>query len=267
MEIDTAQGYILCLQKARELCQETPDTRRQILGGLGELICSYIDPLTASDSADIRLVRLSVEALLTLNTFLSHPSSSAPPRTSRDNLISSAALINNVVDVLLDDLTSLMGQGEVWKSRARTFKASVIRILLWIWRNHPDRDPDYYWQCHELFISSCRLWTPLEKEVDLCKTWNFDSGEKPLTADDLKGVIECAEWVLSGTLFTVLGFDGNSQPIRIETSACIIRSADVGINRLYAHFGRHAEWQYHLYDFYEDSVSCSRSIHREDGML
>ncbi|KIO15932.1 hypothetical protein M407DRAFT_34443 [Tulasnella calospora MUT 4182] len=253
-ELDAAQGYTVCLKRARKLCQKD-ELGPGILDGLGEMIWSYIDPLTASGPADNRLVRLSVEALLTFKTLLpSHPSGSATPSTSSgeltssgDAVVSSAALIDTVVDVLLDDLTFPTSQYVKWKSRGRTFKACIIRILLWIWRNHSDRNLGYSKERRKLFTSSCRLWAPLEKEVEFSKTGSFDDEDKSLTPDDLKGVIEFAEWVKTETLNTT--YVEGRRIKRTKTFTFTVRGADVGISRLFAHFDRRADWEYHLYDF------------------
>ncbi|KAG8963874.1 hypothetical protein FRC00_004674 [Tulasnella sp. 408] len=139
-------------------------------------------------------------------------------------------------------------------------------MLLWIWRNHRDRKP-YVWDHRRLFTSSCRLWAPLEKEVAFSKIESFNEEDRPLTPDDLKTVIEFAIWVQGETLSAIVDVDEDDEPIHLESSAFILHNADVGINRLYAHFDRRAEWKYHLYDFHEDRVSCSRSIYGEDRML
>ncbi|KAG8912480.1 hypothetical protein FRC01_005082 [Tulasnella sp. 417] len=202
--------------------------------------------------------------LLESRTFLSsEPSRSGTPSTSRNGLISSAALIDTVADVLIDDLTSLTGQDEKWKSKGRTFKACIIRMLLWIWRNHPYRNPSD-WKRSEFLASSCRLWAPLEKEVGFSTTGSFGDEDKPLTPDDLKGVAEFAQWVQTQTLDQDYIKDREFK--RIRTSNFIVSGADVGINRLYAHFDRRAEWDYHLYDFHKKIPPCSRSIYTEDGM-
>ncbi|KAG8921731.1 hypothetical protein FRC01_000100 [Tulasnella sp. 417] len=266
-ERNAVGGYIVCLQRARELCQNDDEQDPKILSGLGELIWSYIDSLTTSGSTDILLVRFLVEVLLTFKAFLpSQPSSSATPSPPSYGLIPFPELIETVVDVLLDDLTSLTSQDEKWKSRGRTFKACVIRILLCIWRNHPYRDFGY-WDRSQIFVSWCQLWAPLEDQVNFAKNGSFNSEEKPLTPDDLKGVLELAEWALSKILWEIRDFDENSAPIHIETSAFIVRCADMGINRLYAHFDRYAEWKYHLYDPHQAHMPCSRSVYRDDTML
>ncbi|KAG8921732.1 hypothetical protein FRC01_000101 [Tulasnella sp. 417] len=265
-EPNAAQGYTVCLQRARELGVRLFSMGPAGLDGIGQLIWSYIDHLTTSGSTDLRAVRLSVETLLTLSAFLStRPAGSAAPSTSSDKLISSGDLIDAVVDVLLDDLTSLTSRNEKWKSRGRTFKACVIRILLWIWRNHPDRDPDSL-RRRSFFTSSCQLWAPLEKEVVLSKTGSFRDEDKPLTPDDLKGVAEFAQWVQTQTL-SIYYYTEDGELKYIETSAFIVSGADVGINRLYADFDRRGEWDYHLYEFHEEVESCSRSAYMEDRML
>ncbi|KAG8916898.1 hypothetical protein FRC01_002800, partial [Tulasnella sp. 417] len=264
-ERHAAQGYTVCLQTARQLSPKPVFLEWEGLDGLGQLIWSYIDQLATSGSTEIRLVKLSVEALLTLRTFLSSkPSSSGTPRTWRNGLISSAALIDTVVDVLIDDLTSLTSQNVTWKSKGRTFKACIIRMLLWIWRNHRNRNPSDQ-KRREFFASSCRLWAPLEKEVSFSKTGSFGDEDKPLTPDDLKGVAEFAQWVQTQTLDRHSTEDYEDYKL-IQMSNFIVLGADVGINRLYAHFDRHAAWDYHLHGFPREVALCSRSAYTEDGM-
>ncbi|KAG8920983.1 hypothetical protein FRC01_000494 [Tulasnella sp. 417] len=264
-ELNAAQGFAISIQRARELYQTNRVIDLLVFYGLGDLIWSYIDHLTTSGSTEIRLVKLSVEALLTFTTFLPpQPHDSDPPSAPGDELTSSRALIDTIADVLLDDLSRFTNHFGDWKSRARTFKACIIRIFLWIWRNDPhrnsgDHDPD------KLLVSSCRLWAPLEKEVDFSKTGTFDAEDKPLTPDDLKGVAEFTQWVQTHTLSQIKVEDYHLK--RIQTFNFIVPGADVGINRLYAHFDHRAEWDYHLYDFHEEVVSCSRSVYAEDGML
>ncbi|KAG8911433.1 hypothetical protein FRC01_005716, partial [Tulasnella sp. 417] len=265
-ELNAAEGFAICLQRARELCQNDSDLPAWIVRGLGDLIWSYIDHLATSGSTEIRLVKLSIEALLTFRTFLSSgPSSSGTPSTSSDEMISSAVLIDTIADVLIGDLTCLTSQDREWKSKGRTFKACIIRTLLWIWRNHPDRNPDNR-KSSRFFESSCRLWAPLEKEVSFSKTGSFGDEDKPLTRDDLKGVAEFAEWARSQAIVQ-WRWEFPSLIQNRPTSAFIMRNADVGINRLYAHFDHGAEWDYHLYNFHEEIASCSRSAYTEDGML
>ncbi|KAG8935111.1 hypothetical protein FRC00_011408, partial [Tulasnella sp. 408] len=246
--------------KATDEGSEYGSTIRQ---GLWDLIWSYIDPLTTSSSTDIRLVRLSAEALLTFKTFLpSHSSSSATRSRSSDTLIEPARLIDTAVDILLDDLTSLTSFGEKWRSTGRTFKACVIRILLWIGRNHPHRNPKYSPQRRKLFIASCRLWDLLEKEVHFSKTGSFGAEDKPLMPDDLKGIVDFAEWVQTQTQS-----DTPYLPADVTKCTFIGNNADVGINRLYTHLDRQVDWGYHFYGLHEDSATCSRSVYKEDRML
>ncbi|KAG8927733.1 hypothetical protein FRC01_007006 [Tulasnella sp. 417] len=267
-EYNVVMGYIVCLRRARELCQRDTSTVNgwNILFGLGELIWSYIDPLTTSAPTDIRL-RLSVEVILTFKTFIpSHQSSSVTPVTSTGSRIPSATLIDAVAGLLLDDLTSLPNLGDKHEQRGRTFKACIIRIFLWIWKNNPDRNLGLE-EPYKLLTSSCRLWAPLENEVNLSKTASFGNEEKPLTLDDLKEIVEFTEWVRSQLSLRAY-YDNRAREWKhVEGFTFIIRNADVGINRLYAHFDRHADWQYHLYDLHEDSVSCSRWAYTEDVMI
>ncbi|KAG9046589.1 hypothetical protein FS837_004008, partial [Tulasnella sp. UAMH 9824] len=224
-----------------------------------------------SDSTEIQLVRLSAEALLTFGTVFSpQPRVSGVPLISNHELISLAALIDAAVDALLADLTSLSSHDEDWRQRERTFQACIIRIFLWIWQNNVEswdniESNPKYWERHELFMSSCQLWAPLEKQVAISKTGSFDEEEQPLTPDDLKEVIRFAYSVQFHTMAKD-GFGGETFK-GVPRSTFIVRGADVGINRLYAHFDRHGNWKYHLYDLREHSEPCSRSVYKEDGML
>ncbi|KAG8909616.1 hypothetical protein FRC01_006833, partial [Tulasnella sp. 417] len=262
-ELNAAQGFAMCLQRARELCQNNPWLRKVILTGFGDLILSHIDRWTTSGSTEIRFVTLSVEALLTLRNFLSsEPSSSGTPSPSSSELILSAALMDTVADVLNGDLTPIKARDEKWESH-RIFKACIIRMLLQIWQNHPDQNLNYS-ERSKFFASSCRLWAPLEKEVGFSKTGGFGDEEKLLTSDDLKRVAEFTEWVQTQTLDRYFnGVYGHNR--RIRTFNFIVPGADVAINRLYAHFDRRAKWNYHLYDFHGEVALCSRSAYTEDG--
>lgn len=265
LELNFAQGFTVCLQRARELCPQYPDPELDFRYSLMSLIWSYIDDLTRSDSAEIQLVRLSAEALLTFGTLFSpQPRSSAAPGTSYHELISSATLIDATVDALLADLTCFQSHGVDWRLRARTFKACIVRILLWIWRSNVVVKPKD-WERLGILMSSCQLWAPLEEQVAISITGSFDVEEQPLTPDDLKAVKDFTYSVQ----FHTLEKDGvGGETFKgIPRSTFIVHGADVGINRLNAHFNGRADWRYHLYDLREHSVTCPRSVYREEGML
>ncbi|KAG8911194.1 hypothetical protein FRC00_006919, partial [Tulasnella sp. 408] len=156
--------------------------------------------------------------------------------------------------------TPVMGQTELqmgdWVDveHARTLRLRgewcIIRILLWVWKNTVDSQLDHS-ERQNIFISSCRLWTPLEAAVDsaiksiqLGKKGEHgasdDRSEKNLPmSDDLSRVVEFAEYLQSNQ----------------ENHKFIARNADVGINRLYVHFNRRASWDYVLYDLREQRMS------------
>ncbi|KIO28216.1 hypothetical protein M407DRAFT_243089 [Tulasnella calospora MUT 4182] len=102
-----------------------------------------------------------------------------------------------------------------------------------------------------VFNSSCRLWTPLEREVDLAKSDRFEEYDKPLRSEDLDSILE------------FIGYMQKAQ----SNSAFISHNADVGINRLYDQFNQRAEWEYQLYDLREQRKLCSRPTYIENGIL
>ncbi|KAG8956170.1 hypothetical protein FRC04_004245 [Tulasnella sp. 424] len=104
-----------------------------------------------------------------------------------------------------------------------------------------------------IFISSCRLWAPLEEQVALSTAGIFGAVDKPLTTNDPNRIVEFIEYI-------------QKQKNR-EAFDFIARNADVGINRLYVHLDRRVDWDYQLYDLREQPTHCSRSTYIEDGML
>ncbi|KAG8927402.1 hypothetical protein FRC00_002129 [Tulasnella sp. 408] len=125
-------------------------------------------------------------------------------------------------------------------------ESSIIRILLWAWKRTYGTQLDLT-DKRSIFISSCRLWAPLERRVDFTIN-GIESGikgerlafedrnrDKLLTASDLDEIVEFAE---------------DLQKDR-KRSEFIARNADVGINQLYVHFNRRVDWNYDLYDLRE----------------
>ncbi|KAG8961288.1 hypothetical protein FRC00_012721 [Tulasnella sp. 408] len=181
----------------------------------------------------------------------------------RDGLVDT--VVDEFVDAMVDQLPSrLRGQAlELAKLLARRLRveSSILRILLWVCKtsanqgDHSDK--------RKIFVSSCRLWAPLETRVDFTINgieWGMDgerltvndgNWDKLLTSDDLNGMVEFAE---------------DLQKDRKE-SEFITHGADVGINRLYVHFNRRVDWNYDLYDLREQRTFCPRSRGKGLGLM
>ncbi|KIO20337.1 hypothetical protein M407DRAFT_30022 [Tulasnella calospora MUT 4182] len=126
----------------------------------------------------------------------------------------------------------------------------IIRILLWVWECTSDSQLDES-EKDEIFISSCRLWAPLEKEVGISTTERFHPDFHPLMSNDLNKVVEFTDYI---------------RTLKAK-SAFIARNADVGINRLYSHLDQRIDWVYELFDLHNRCAPCCRSNHIEDGMM
>ncbi|KIO20330.1 hypothetical protein M407DRAFT_30014 [Tulasnella calospora MUT 4182] len=141
-------------------------------------------------------------------------------------------------------------------------ESSITRILLWVWEGASGTQLDEE-DKRKIFVSSCRLWSPLETRVDFTINgieWGFDgervtfddrNRDKLLTPDDMERIFAFAEDIQR---------DRNK-------SEFIARNADVGINRLYVHFDRRVDWEYNLYDLREQRTSCPRSLGKGIGMM
>ncbi|KAG9048476.1 hypothetical protein FS837_012785 [Tulasnella sp. UAMH 9824] len=141
-------------------------------------------------------------------------------------------------------------------------ESSILRILLWAWKRSSGNQLDHSHK-REIFITSCRLWAPLETRVDYTingiewgingerLTFNDGNRDKLLTSDDLNGIVDFVEYLQKDR----------------ENSEFIARNADVGINRLYVHFSRQVDWNYDLYDFREQRTFCPRSREKGLGMI
>ncbi|KAG8915976.1 hypothetical protein FRC00_002191 [Tulasnella sp. 408] len=141
-------------------------------------------------------------------------------------------------------------------------ESSILRILLWLWKRSSGYQLDHSHK-REIFISSCRLWAPLETRVDFTingiewgingerLTFNDENRDKLLTCDDLDGIVQFVEYL---------------QKHR-EKSEFIARNADVGINRLYVHFNRQVDWNYDLYDLRAQRTFCPQSREKGLGMI
>lgn len=148
-----------------------------------------------------------------------------------------------VADLMLNDL---------YRPLSDSVKRRIVRMFLWVWQSRSDAGIDDE-GLEAIFISSCRLWAPLEKQVASSSAGIFDARDKPLTTDDLNRIVEFVEYI-------------QKQENR-ETFDFIARNADAGINRLYVHLDRRVDWNYQLYDLREQPTYCSRSTYSEDGML
>ncbi|KAG9045648.1 hypothetical protein FS837_005925 [Tulasnella sp. UAMH 9824] len=252
-ELIARQAYSACLRKALNLSWQTSwGYLDQTARGLGYLIRNYIDPLTTLSSGEIshELVGFSTEAVLGLYDLIRLRNSPNPQETYIIGRLSgyfhfSANLTNAVADMMLDDLGP--PADGLWMDKP--LKPSLIRILLWVWKNTSGTQLPL-WDNDELLDSTRRLWAPWEEEVAFSKTGNAEYFDKPLTSSDLNGIVEFIEFVKK---------DRNN-------SAFISRNADVGINRLYVHLEQRAEWEYQLFDMREQRKQCSRLEFMEDGL-
>ncbi|KAG8914302.1 hypothetical protein FRC00_014589 [Tulasnella sp. 408] len=253
------EGYTAFIRRAREL---SPLTSRQHLHqtafGVAQLIRMFIDPLTTSGVGETKpeVVMLAVEAVLGLRTFTGdHPEPDEPdepdepqePEGSHPAQIVHDRLIDAVADMLDDSDTQA---STLWWMRQT--RPCLIRVLLWLWKNMPEIQMKEKEQ-KKIFNTSCRLWAPLEKEVYLSKSGKFEEHERPLRSDDMDKVHEFIQDIRNAG----------------RNSDFISRNADVGINRLYDHFNRRAEWDYQLFGIGLDEQlkPCSRSTYIRNGML
>ncbi|KAG8915530.1 hypothetical protein FRC00_003277 [Tulasnella sp. 408] len=163
------------------------------------------------------------------------------------------AALEAVLDELPDKLRRQVSKLADDLAQRLQVEMSILRILLWVWKtsgiqlDHSNK--------RNVFISSCRLWAPLETIVDFTingiqwdineerLTFDDRNRDKVLTSDDLNGIVEFVE---------------DLQKDRGK-SEFIARNADVGINRLCVHFNRRVEWDYDLYDLREQVTFCPRS--------
>ncbi|KAG8938430.1 hypothetical protein FRC04_008650 [Tulasnella sp. 424] len=198
----------------------------------------------------MELVELSIEAVLGVGAFLDPNPGPDKPSTSRHpppQQFLNPRFIDTLADIMLDDPQLPMGYG--WELRRGQVKPNLIRVLLWVWKNTPDTSIDDK-EKDAIFVSSCRLFPPLEKEVGLSQRGEFAEDVEPLTSDDLNRIIEFIEYIMKGR----------------ESSALVTRNADVGINRLYVHFDKRADWEYELFDMREPRTLCPRFTYVEDGL-
>ncbi|KAG8901024.1 hypothetical protein FRC00_009607 [Tulasnella sp. 408] len=235
-ELNAARAYFVCLRRARELTRNSSsyDLNRAAVGGM-RLLWGYFDPMTASYSGHtpVELLKLSKEAVLGFRDFIDTKASSTGSSVvgiSESEQLWDHNLVTAVVDILLyDPGTSTWAAGAV--------QPSIIKILLWVWKNTSKVSMSSQ-ETRKIFFSSCRLWAPLEKHVEFSRTGKvgrYDADGKPLTPEDLKRINEFIDYVRKYQ----------------NHSAFISRNADVGINRLHAHLDQRVDWEYELFDFYE----------------
>ncbi|KAG8960810.1 hypothetical protein FRC05_006555, partial [Tulasnella sp. 425] len=250
--LSAAQGYTACLRRARELPPPSADGRDTAARAVAYLIWKYFDPLTRGSGPGetrLELVEFSIEAVLWLRAFLDTkpgPNGSSTSGNPPSQQILNHCFIDALADIMLDDLKI---PSDFWWDE-KPLKPSIIRILLWVWKNTPDTSIDDEEQ-DNIFVSSCRLFVPLEKEVGFSQRGEFGGYDKPLTSDDLNRITEFIEYLMKGQ----------------RSSAFITRNADVGINRLYVHFDKRADWEYEQFDMREPSTLCYRSSYIEEGLL
>lgn len=262
LESDTLQGYIVCLRRAAELAPDIPPTiQRKMARGIEELIRSYIDPLMVSESGgnSSEFIRLSSEAVVCLHTLSSQIRDSKKPfilKGSGSEQLIGQLWIDAVVDILLEDWKRVPGRRTYppvppsVEDRTRSIAPCLIRILLWAQKRMSGSSITDTNKQH-IFESSCRLWAPLEKEVDSSKTKGLGKPVGSFTPEDIDEIIEFTQNIIQSH----------------ESSAFIVRNADVGINRLYAHMGRRTDWKYELFDMREQHALCSRLPYIESGLM
>ncbi|KAG8943601.1 hypothetical protein FRC04_002762 [Tulasnella sp. 424] len=249
-ELSAAQGYTACLRKARELPPPSEVDRDLAVPGVAGLIRSYFDPLTTGSSPGetrLELVQFSVEAVLWLRAFLDTnpgPDGSSTSGNPPSQQILNHCIIDPLAEIMLDDLQI------PWWSKEEPLKPSIVRILLWVWKNTPDtsiEDKEKY----NISVSSCRLFAPPEKEVEFSQRGEFGRYDKPLPSDDSNRIVEFIEYTMEA----------------LRSSAFITRNADVAINCLYVYVNQHVDWKYELFDLREQRSLCSRSTYIESGLL
>ncbi|KAG8960813.1 hypothetical protein FRC05_006558 [Tulasnella sp. 425] len=246
-----ARGYTACFRKIRELPPPSASDRDNAGLGVADLISDYLDPLTTGSNpgeTPLELVELSIEAVFGLRAFLDANPGPDTPSTSGSSppqQLLNGRFINAAADIMVGN--PQIPTTVPWERRP--VKPRIIRILLWVWKNTPDTSIDDE-EKDNIFVSSCRLFAPLEKEVESSQRSEFGEYEKPLTSDDLNRIIEFIEYTIKGR----------------KSSALITHNADVGINRLYVHFDKRADWEYELFDMREQRSLCSRFTYVEDGL-
>ncbi|KAG9043496.1 hypothetical protein FS837_009475 [Tulasnella sp. UAMH 9824] len=237
---------------AREYARQSPNSRHDFAArGMFNLLLNYYDPMTASDSGHtpVELVKLSIEAVLGFRDFLdtkANENGSSVVVTSESEQLLDHHFVAAVADILMYDpvifISSLL--------KAESVKASIIRILLWVWKNMSEVSMSNQ-ERRNIFLLSCRLWEPLEEQVEFSRRGKVDFDHKRLTPEDLKRITEFIDYLRKDR----------------DNSEFISRNADVGINRLHLPFEQEVDWKYELFDFSEPRKLCCRSSYSETELL
>ncbi|KAG9043499.1 hypothetical protein FS837_009478 [Tulasnella sp. UAMH 9824] len=208
--------------------------------------------MTTSDSGHtpVELLKVSKEAVLGFRDFIDMKASGnglSVVGTSESEQLLDHRFVTVVADLLLLDDPGVPND---YAGMLKQVKPSIIKILPWVWKNMSaflvsDKER------REIFLSSCRLWAPLEKHVELSRTVEVGRDDKPLTPNDLKRIAEFIDYIRK---------DQNN-------SAFISRNADVGINRLYLPFEQGLDWEYELFDFCEPPRLCCRSLYSQSELM
>ncbi|KAG9043500.1 hypothetical protein FS837_009479 [Tulasnella sp. UAMH 9824] len=207
--------------------------------------------MTAPDPGDtpVELVELSKEAVLGFRDFIdttAGDNGSSVVKISEPEQLLDHHFVAVASDILLDD----PGISPHYDMMVRQLKPSIIKILLWIWKNMSEVSISSQ-ERRKIFLSSCRLWAPLEKHVEFSRTGKRGRAFKCLTPDDLKRIIEFINYIRKDR-------DG---------SEFISRNADVGINRLYLPFEQRVDWEYELFDLCGPRRLCCRSSYSQSELL
>ncbi|KAG8979372.1 hypothetical protein FRC05_008356 [Tulasnella sp. 425] len=206
LELNAAEIYTTCLQRSQGLVHQCTDSDLDSLTrGTIYLISEYLNSLTVSGPGDAPLIRLASEAVLTLRKLLQNGSSAS--QVSQPGQLLNGVWMDAIADLMLNDR---------YHPLSDSVKCCIVRILLWVWQSRSDAGIDDE-GLEAIFISSCRLWAPLEKQVASSIAGTFGADDKPLTTDDLTRIVEFIDYV-------------QKQENR-KTFDFIARNADVGINR------------------------------------
>ncbi|KAG8931205.1 hypothetical protein FRC01_001718 [Tulasnella sp. 417] len=140
-------------------------------------------------------------------------------------------VLNNALGEVLDEaLHKLLDRAPmIVKDPAHRLGAelSILRVMLWVWKRSSGTQLDHS-EKRRLFISSCRLWAPLETRVEFAiHGADRDVRDKRLTFDDDNRDKIFAQDYLNGIIAFVEEFQNGRE--KSEFIAC---NADVGINRL-----------------------------------
>lgn len=163
-ELNARRAYFACLRRTREPVRRSSEgVVNHAADGVAELIWRCLDPATSnSGPTSVEFVKLSVKAVLGLRDFIdTKPSPNEPPvigNSGSDQLLG-CHLVDAVTDIMVNYPTVPKGWTTV------PIKPSITRILLWVWKSVPDVSISEQ-ERREIFLSTCRLWPHLEKEVE-----------------------------------------------------------------------------------------------------